>query len=240
MGLVWVALAALALTACSDGGTPLAGSRDLLLQASELREGCVANSLDVLLRTLDRVAPMAEELRTDHLDSLPGGGSCDLYAATGEETEHELLCYWPAPDGGAVTLDLRLTYLDETGSAIAAPTDGGSLRVLIDVRGEPTEALGEISIRVDPARGLVVTGDIGFRFGLTCLVKCEIDEIVAAVVADAPFGTSVLVHTGNLDLEIDRGDGDWRYGSAALVGRTAIVAIAVNGYFSQGEIDLVP
>ena len=39
MGLVWVALAALALTACSDGGTPLAESRDLLLQATELREG---------------------------------------------------------------------------------------------------------------------------------------------------------------------------------------------------------
>jgi len=240
MGVAWVAALALALTACSDGGTPLSKSRELLLQASELREGCVALSLDLLLRTIDRTAPMAEALRTDHFAGLAGGGDCDLTIAAGKGTEHEMLCYWPDSDGGAVTLDLRLTYLDEFGAPVPEPVAGGSLRVDFDARGSVVEALGELSIQADPGRGLVIRGSIECLVGGTCLVTGQLDEIVTALVADAPLDTGVLIHTGNLDLEIDRGNDDLHYGSAALVGRTALVAIAVNGYYSQGVIDLDP
>ena len=107
-------------------------------------------------------------------------------------------------------------------------------------RGDDLEATGELVLRPEADHGLEIRGEFECLLGGTCLVKCEVNEIVGALVADAPTGTIVLIHTGNLGLEIDRGHGDWRYGSAAMVGRTAIVAIAVNGYFSQGEIDLVP
>jgi hypothetical protein len=125
---------------------------------------------------------------------------------------------------------------------------GEPVRILVDVAPDGSvaiEALGsrrtEASLRLaeDPDRGVSVTGTIATESADGTIVEGALERVLVRSVADLPGGgTGAIFLSGNVDLSV-RADGELvATGTAALIGRRALVALTVDGTHSEGELHL--
>jgi len=149
------------------------------------------------------------------------------------------------------TLDVLLGTLD----LLANEEEGGDAYV----RGEPVmllattapdglvtiEALGscrtEGSLRLerDPDLGLSVSGTLRTEAPDGTVVEGTLDRVFVREVADLPgVGTGAIFTSGNVDLGVRAGEDLLATGTAALIGRRALVGLTVDGAFTEGEIVL--
>jgi hypothetical protein len=127
------------------------------------------------------------------------------------------------------------------------------------VRGEPValvatvgedgvvtiEAIGicrtEATLRLvdDPELGVSVTGTLVTESPDGTVVEGTLERVFVRAAADLPgVGRGVLFTSGNVDLEARAGEDVVATGTAALFGRRALVALSVNGAFTEGELSL--
>ncbi|HEX5137098.1 MAG TPA: hypothetical protein VFY93_09010 [Planctomycetota bacterium] len=149
------------------------------------------------------------------------------------------------------TLDTLLGAID----LAAADARGGDarvrgepVRILLDVAPDGSvdvEAVGsrrtEATLRLvpDPDKGTGVTGTITTESPDGTLVEATLERVYVRTVADLPgVGTGAVFSSGNVDFEV-RSDGDLvATGTAALIGRRAVVALTIAGEHSTSTVDL--
>lgn len=202
--------------------------------AEQLRQGCVATNLDLVALLSDQLAPLCEVRDLDHLIALAVGLGCSVLPGS----ERQVLdC-----DGfllGEEPFDLRaeLEYVDEDG-APAQPGEAASMRVHIEAFGAGVEISGMLTCTPDPARGLVLGGSLATLFDDGCNVTSDLLDLTAQRVADIGGSMRLIFMAGSVHITVDQDGTDIASGSAAFVGRNALVALQVDGVFSQGEIAL--
>jgi hypothetical protein len=171
-----------------------------------------------------------------------GGGGGSAPAFTAEELRE-------GPVGA--TLDALLGAIDLVAVDAAggdARVRGEPVRILVDVAPDGSvevEAVGsrrtEASLRIgsDPDKGLSVTGTITTESSDGTLVEGTLERVFVRTVADLPaVGTGAIFLAGNVDFEV-RADGELvATGTAALIGRRALVALTVAGARTERELDL--
>jgi hypothetical protein len=169
-----------------------------------------------------------------------GGGSAPLLTA--EELREGSV---------GATLDALLGAID----LVAADAAGGDA----SVRGEPVrilvhaapdgsvtvETIGarrtEASLRLasDPEKGLAVTGTITTESPDGTVVEGTLDRVFVRTVADLPgVGTGAIFTSGNVDFSVRDGEDVVATGTAALIGRRALVSLDISGTRTEGELHL--
>jgi hypothetical protein len=215
----------LALAACAGGTTPdLTAAR---LTADEVREGCVASTLDVMQGVLDLFAPAAAIDSLDGLAALAQEAGCNLIIdAAG--TTHTVSCPGVMVRGEPVALMAAVTF-----------HEGGRLTVTVQTEGGLYTTEADLELRVDPERGVVVDGSLRSEAPDGCLVQGTLDNVAVRTIADLPgVGFGALFTSGSVELDVSQPGLDRMTGTAALAGRSALVALEVGGVFTQGEITL--
>jgi hypothetical protein len=227
---ITLALILITATACTpqSGG---AGLTQALEFADEMRQGCVAANLDVMLALADRFAPLCEARDLDELVAL---ATDEFSSITLGDDQHHLECEGLPIGNDIVDLTAELEYLGANGEIGVAPEESVALRVRIAAVGLVTETFGEITCRPDPAEGLVLNGSIATTFLGGCRVSVDLIEVTAMRLADGPTG--LVVTAGSIDITVDEEGVVVATGSAAIAGRTALIALEVDGFYSQGEI----
>jgi hypothetical protein len=197
---------------CGGGGTTAAP----VLSGEELREGCVASTLDVLLGTVDLLARAAD---AEDLEEIRA-----QLAACAVATD--------SPDG-----ELLVACADPMVLA-RVELDGGALRVTIEAEGFYRTEASLVLVR-DPDLGVAVAGSLRTDAPEGCVVEGVLDRVFARAVADLPGSEFGAVFTaGDVDLDVRAGGTVIARGTAALRGRRALVALDVGGTPTEGEIDL--
>lgn len=216
-------LLVLALAACSGGTAPDITSAQLA--ADEVREGCVASTLDVMQGVLDLFAPATAVDSVDGLALLAQEAGCTLIVDALGDT-HTVSCPGVMVRGEPVALMASVTFLEGARLAVSVQTDGGLYT---------TEADFELS--VDLERGIVVTGSLRSESPDGCVVQATLDNVAVRTIADLPgVGFGALFTSGSVELDVTHPGLEAMTGIAALAGRSALVALEVGGIFSQGEI----
>ena len=221
------------LAAC----TPVQDEVDVqqaLQLAEQMRQGSVATNLDLVTLLSDQLAPLCEVRDLDQLIALAAGFGCSVLPGS----ERQVLdC-----NGfllGEQPFDLRaeLEYVGEDG-APAQPGEAASLRIEIEAFGAGVEISGVLTCTPDPTRGIVLSGSLATLFNNGRNVTSDLLDLAAQRVADVGGSMRLIFTAGRVDITVDQDGVDIASGSAAFVGRNALVALQVDGVFSQGEIAL--
>lgn len=234
-------LAIATLAACTGGTASISGSgineSEALLLAEETREGCVRSNLDVMQGLVDRLAPLAEATDVERLEALALRAGCTFVRG---DREFTILCSDLDVRSDLVTMVATLELIDASGFPVDAPDRAEYVRVIVEALGTDSISEGVLTCRADPDRGLVVDGWISTQFDDGCSVETTLDEVLGRIVADLPgLDGGVLFTGGAADLRVLDVLGDAiASGRAALVGRAAVVALEVAGFYSHGELDL--
>jgi len=223
--------AAVAVPTCSGGGEAQAAADPVLL-AQQMREGCVGSNLTLLLGLADYLAPLSEVTDLMDLVAQAGRPGCSLVPGT----PHQLVCEIEI-DGEPMILAADIYYLGADGLPVNDPVDASSLWVILEAAGPRTLVEGQLFFTPDPARGLVLSGELSTVEVDGCAVLAAFEEVTARRVADLAGGGTLTFTSGRAEISVQ--DPDAR-GSAALVGRRAVVALEIDGTTSHGEIDLDP
>lgn len=215
----------LALAACSGGRAPdLVAAR---LTADEVREGCVASTLDVMQGALDLFAPAANVDDPDALALLVQEAGCTLILdASG--TTYTVSCPGVIVRGEPVALTASVTLAGDGRLAVTVLTDGGPYATEVD-----------LELFVDAERGVVVDGFLRSETLEGYVVQGTLDNVAVRTIADLPgVGFGALFTSGSVELAVSRPGLVKMTGTAALAGRSALVALEVGGVFTQGEVSL--
>ena len=223
--------AAVAVPTCSGGGEALAAADPLLL-AQEMREGCVGSNLTLLLGLADHLAPLSEVADLADLAARGTGPGCSLSPGT----PSRLVCEIEI-DGEPLVLSADLYYLGADGLPVGDLADATSLWVILEAAGPRTLLEGQLFCTPDPVRGLVLRGELSTVDAEGCAVLATFEEVTARRVADLPGGGTLVFTSGRAGIEVSY---PAARGTAALIGRRALVALQIDGTTSQGEIDLAP
>ncbi len=168
-----------------------------------------------------------------------GGGSAPLL--TGEELREGCI---------GATLDVLLGAIDvlATGAPADAYVRGEPVTILATVGPDgfaTVEVLGlcrtEATLRLaeEPDLGVSVTGTIVTESPDGTVIEGTLERVFFRTVADLPGGgAGALFTSGNVDLRAYAGEDVVATGTAALIGRRALVALSVNGAFTEGELIL--
>jgi hypothetical protein len=115
--------------------------------------------------------------------------------------------------------------------------DGLGIVMTLEAEGAcRTEALLELVH--DPDKGIAIGGTLRTEAD-GVVVTATLDGVFAQPVADLPGLESGVVFTsGDVDLGVHAGDRLLATGTAALFGRSALVALSIRGASTEGEIDL--
>ncbi|MHC4136074.1 MAG: hypothetical protein ACYS0K_13925 [Planctomycetota bacterium] len=215
----------LALAACAGGTAPDVSAA--LLTADEVREGCVASTLDVMQGVLDLFAPATAVDSPDGLAALAQEAGCTLIVdAAG--TTHTVSCPGVMVRGESVALTASVTFLAVERLVVSVQTEGGFFA---------TEA--DLELSVDLERGIVVDGFLRSESPDGCVVEGTLSSVAVRTIADLPgVGFGALFTSGSVELDVTHPGLDRMTGTAALAGRSALVALEVAGIFSHGEISL--
>ena len=218
-------LICLALAACTEGTAPDISSAELA--ADEVREGCVASTLDVMQGVLDLFAPATTAGGVDGLAVLAQETGCTLIADAAGDT-HTVSCPGVTVRGEPVALMASVTFLQGARLVVTVQTEGGRYT---------TEA--EFELSVEPERGIVVDGFLRSESLDGCVVEGTLVSVAVRTIADLPgVGFGALFLSGSVELDVTHPGVQRMTGTAALAGRSALVALEVGGIFSQGELSL--
>ena len=183
-------------------------------EAEAVRDDCVADSLRLLQSLADRIAPLAR-----------ASGPQEL-----EETAIALGCTFNGQQLYCPTLGLLL-HLEEREEGVT---------MVVQVT-EPLRGIaGELSIRNDPTRGLVLAGQL-HRFSPNgCEAILEFEELVALEAYGLPGGSlGMYFSAGAVEVTVlSPEDGPIAHGSAALSGRNALVVLNFDGLSLLDEVAL--
>ncbi len=230
-----LAVSACLLTGCRNDAP--ANNLDTALQvADELRQNCVASSLDLLQVVADYVGPAVNARRLDDIESAALDARCTFFGPV--ESTYHFICPARIIRGETVLIQLELQYL-VNGLPVDDPDGAEELRVKILAGGGFLEAEGAVHFRNVPGLGLVMSGNLGTAYFDGCLVDLDLHDITGQAVADlpgTPFG--VLFTSGEADIDAQTGAGDPVTGTAGFAGRNAFVALQLFGVNSLGEVKL--
>jgi hypothetical protein len=206
------------LAACQDGqGVDPVGAA---LVAQEVREGCVAESLDLFQDLADRLAPLAY---ARSVDELVAGGCESVPDAEG----HRLAFHGVPVRGSIVDLDLRVVL------------GNGGVAVDVLAVGPSSTTTGRLELTHDAELGIVVTGSLAATLADGHAVATDVGPVQGMLVADLPgLATGLVFTAGSVDVDVHLTGAPLARGSAALVGRVAVVALEVRGVHTHGEIAL--
>ncbi len=217
--------ACLALAACTGGVSPDLSAAQLT--ADEVREGCVASTLDVMQGVLDLFAPATTVASVDDLAVLVQEAGCSR-SLDAAGTTYTVSCPGVMVRGESVALMASVTFLAGERLVVSVQTEGGLVT---------TEA--ELELSFDPERGIVVDGTLRSESADGCVVEGALSNVAVRTIADLPgVGFGALFTSGSVELDVTHPGLDRMTGTAALAGRRALVALEVGGIFSQGEISL--
>ena len=181
-------------------------------QAEQLRDGCVADSLLLLRDLADRIAPLARVRDLEHLEATATGLDCSMRTQPGG---FELLC---EPLGLVFTLEFQ-----RDGVLSLDPAGSDALRMMVRDLDAERGVEGEISVRPDPARGLVMQGGLHRRSENGCEAILDFDELIGHEFGGA-FG--VQFAQGAVDVTVLSPDAvQLAHGSAAWTGRDAFLVL---------------
>jgi len=214
-----VILSAALLAACA-GGSPASTPA---MTGEALREGCVASTLDVLLGAVDLCAPVASA--EDAQDLVAAFAACAVVAGTAG-SDVVVACADTRVRGEPVTLLMTATI------------QGNVLRVTLEAAGTyRTEA--SLELTPDPDAGILVGGTLHTESPEGLLVEGSLDRVQARMVADLAGAETAAVFTaGNVDLGVREGASLVATGTAALYGRSALVALRMGEASTEGELTL--
>lgn len=231
--LLLLALVAAGCTAGATTGELTAAP----LTADDLREGCVRTTLGVMQRTVDLFGVATTVRDIDGIVALAAENGCVLIV-DGPVGEFVLTC--PATDIGDETISFTATLVFfREGLPVTDPADADRVVVTLDSLGTTQSTEARFELFVDPERGLVIDGTLLTESLDGCEIEGTLDNVTARAVADLPgLGTGVLFTSGNVDLGLTLPDRTFATGTAALVGRNALVSLEVDGVHSQGEVVL--
>lgn len=210
------ALVSILLFACTQSGTTSIDTVQAVQIAQEMREGCVGASLDLLQNLADRLAPLAYASSPEELQALAAQAGCTV--TPGVLTDY-LLCE------GDPTLEIQLSRLDGV--------------LIAEITADTTDSHTEGVLEIDPAAGVAMAGDLVTEYANGCTVLAFVDRVQGQLVADLPgTGTGLIFTGGSVALHVLEAGDPFASGTAALVGRRALVILEIAGIFAQGEIDL--
>jgi len=218
----------LLLAACTGGGGAPTLRADGL-SAEEVRDGCVAGTLDVL------------QLAADRLGAVAGGAldapDCALLVDAGGG-EFLLACPDAEVRGAPADFIARVVFLRD-GLPLTDPAGADAVRLTVESRSDAYVTDARLDLRQDADRGLLVDGVVTTQSLDGCTLEGTLGNVTARPVADLPGGrTGVLFTSGNVDFDVRLPDRTFVTGTAALVGRSALVSLEVGGVFTQGAIML--
>jgi len=199
-------------TAC--GGGAGASATISLAQAEQVRDECVGEGLRLLQQLADRVAPLARASGPEEREAIALGFGCTT-----------------VPDGfECFELGIRLAYEERLDGFVLMVHDLDPLRGVT----------GEFWVRTDPERGLVLQGHLHRAAEDGCLAILTFDELVGLEAYGLPDGELGLFFSeGAVDVSVRApDDSPLAYGSAALSGRHALVALNFEGRRLLDELAL--
>jgi len=225
----------LALAACNRSGAP-AGLNAALLTADEVREGCVASTLDLVQDVTDRLAPLAGTRSVDAFLSVAAEAGCSVALdATG--TGFTVSCPDARVGGAPAVLLVQVTFLQ--GDLPSDPAGADRMSASVEAEGLAFSATGSLVFRPDAELGLVVDGDLDGTFLDGCVLTGVLDRVTARTIADATGGGfAALFQSGNIDFGVEVPGGAFARATAALAGRSALIALELGGVFSHAAIEL--
>ncbi|MEM8885834.1 MAG: hypothetical protein AAGD14_17350 [Planctomycetota bacterium] len=217
-------VAVCALAACGGGGTTVEAITQT--EAEEIRDDCVADGLRLLQQLADRIAPLARARDVEELEATALALGCTFRAR---------------PDGyylscPTIGLDLGLEF-ERDGLPVNDPALAD--RVALRLGGDPRVS-GEILMEQDPARGMVMHGGFERVSDLGCVAHLDFTQLAGLEAFGLPDGALGLFFTeGSVDVRVAMPGGDaLAHGSAALRGRSAVLALNFDGLALLDELAL--
>ena len=194
-------------------------------QAEELRDGCVADALALVTAMADRLAPLARARDIENLALTAERLGCTLEGTT---DGYRLLCPTLEIRGATLALELHLVHREQDSVLFVRGEDGART---VD---------GMITLRDDPARGLVLGGMLEATSPDGCRAVAEFDEIVGLEALELPGDTSrMYFREGAIDLAVyAENDDRIARGSAAISGRDAFVVLNFARFAILGDLAL--
>lgn len=220
-----ILLSCLLVAACDDDVPAVPTEAQQL--ATNVREGCVADTVALFAAFVDRVAPLALAPDEDHLLLLAEDLGCTV-SPTGDPGVYAMHCRGV----GAAAPDIILMAQFD----FRTP---GAVRVILEAGDAPVLAEGILYCGIDAGDGLAFNGTLSFWFPGSCSVLMEASLVSVQAVADLP-GTPLgaLYAGGSLGLSVLFDDGRYAEGGVVLEGRRALVSVEVDGEVSTGELAL--
>ncbi|MHC4931050.1 MAG: hypothetical protein ACYTGV_02525 [Planctomycetota bacterium] len=226
----------LSLPACTESAALNAVEAKQLAQ--EIQEGTVVSNLQLLLTFADRLAPIAQARNFDEVLQFASLAGCTLTSPDGPAASYSLLCH-DVYTGAEVIALYALIQFRADGTPVEDPSQADTLWIYVESHGDFSLSEGWMECRPDPELGLVIDGTLTTRFDDETTVETSFGGLTAQLVADLPgLAWGVVFTSGNVDLSVHTPGGPTAQGSAALVGRRAAIAVAVDGVFHHAEIDL--
>ncbi|MHC4958759.1 MAG: hypothetical protein ACYTGN_10325 [Planctomycetota bacterium] len=225
---ILLVFAAVAVPTCGSDSPVTAEGPDPRLLAEEMREGCVAANLSHMLGIAERLAPLCEVRSVEELVAR-AGPDCQLHLAV----PFNMDC------GDVLVADERmfvhasLLYVAANGELVGNPGDAAHMKLQFEAVGDDFTTEGLVECRSDPSAGLVLTGTVTTRFANGCEVVSDFGDVTAQRLADQD-GEHLVYTSGSVDIEVT--DATGAHGSAALIGRRAVVALDVSGTVTHGEV----
>jgi len=224
------------LVGCGKSSTSNAVLDPALQVADQMRQHCIASSLDVLQIVAGYVGPAVGARDVDDVEDAAIAARCTFFGPI--EGAYNWVCPARIVRGETVLIQLRLEYLVD-GFPSADPAGAEELRVIVEAGGGFLEAEGIVHFRNVPGLGLVMNGDLGVFYHDGCRLDLELDDVTGQAVADLPGGPfAVLFTSGEADIDAQTPTGQPVTGTAGFAGRQALVALEVFGVSSHGEITL--
>ena len=186
------------VAACSHGSDTLLVTQE---HAEQIRDECVGESLKLMQELSDRIAPLARVTGPAELTALALELGCEI---VGEQ----LHCY-------------------ELGLILRLERHPDGTVMFVEDQDAARNVTGEMRIHDDPARGFVLAGHLHRYSSDGCEAILEFEELIALEAYGLPGGSLGLFFSeGAVDLTVLAPDAVLlAYGSAALSGRSALVAL---------------
>lgn len=228
--LYLVIFACIAVPTCS--GLPAAENAGAFQLAQEMRDGCVGANLTLMLGMADYFAPVCEARDLVDLELMLNRPGCTWTSGL----FHNVTCSAMDIGGETFSMSADLVFLDADGMPVEDPGQAESLTVRFDMFGSGIWSEGDLVCRSDPELGLVLSGSVSSWTPDGCQVVTSFTDVTARQVALAD-GVSLLFSSGSAELETQE---PYATGTAALIGRKAVLALEVGGAVWLGEVLLNP
>ncbi len=237
--VLFVACALRALAGCAGGGADTAAVEAANLAADDVREDCVTRTLSVLQIAADLCAALPDLRDADALEAHAAREGCRVEGPDADGV-YTLICTTRLVDNETLGLRLLVRYVRD-GLASVASNDVERVEVTVNAGTNFMTCNGRLDFVSDADRGTLIEGVLDSQYFTGCTLHLIGEDIAANMVADLPSGRNGAVFAaGHLDLALTFETRADVTGSAALIGRRAVIALHMDGVATTGEVVLDP